>query len=320
MSEYAADLADILAAAARTAPHLHRTPVMRSAQLDQMAGRRLHFKVEAFQRTGSFKARGALNAVLSLSEAEARRGVVTHSSGNHGQAVAFAARSRGIPATIVVPSNAPQVKVDAIRGYGAEVVLCAPTLQSRQETAAELVARTGATLVHSSDDPRVIAGQGTLALELLEQVPELDAILVPVGGGGMLSGVALAVRGLGHPARVFGAEPAGADDAARSKATGQRVTEQTPDTIADGLRTLLGRHTWPPVRDLVEDIVVVDDAATLAAMRLMWTRLKVLGETSSAVGLAAALDPALPADLREVGIILCGGNVDLDTLPWVKGA
>ncbi|MCB9741449.1 MAG: pyridoxal-phosphate dependent enzyme [Alphaproteobacteria bacterium] len=316
MSAYAAELDDIRAAAARIAPYLRRTPVMRSGQLDALAGRRLHFKVEAFQKTGSFKARGALNAVLSLSEAEAARGVITHSSGNHGQAVAFAARARGIRATIVVPGNAPQVKVDAIRGYGAEVVLCAPTLDSRQETTARIIEETGATLVHSSDDPRVIAGQGTIALELLEQAPQLDAIVVPVGGGGMLSGIALAVRGLGHPARVFGAEPAGADDAARSKASGARVTEQTPDTIADGLRTLLGEHTWPPVRDLVEDILVVDDAATLAAMRLMWTRLKVLGETSSAVGLAAALDSALPAELQDVGIILCGGNVDLDSLPF----
>ncbi|MCB9760095.1 MAG: pyridoxal-phosphate dependent enzyme [Alphaproteobacteria bacterium] len=316
MSAYVVSLADIQAAAARIGPHIHRTPVMTSRILDGLAGRALLHKAELLQKTGSFKARGALNAVLSLSEDEAARGVVTHSSGNHGQALAWAARARGVPAAIVMPTNAPAAKRAAVAGYGARVVGCAPTARAREETARQVAEDTGAVFIHPSNDPRVIAGQGTIGLELLEQAGGLDAVIVPVGGGGMISGIAVVMRAAG--VRTFAAEPAGADDTAQAKVTGARVTDFVPDTIADGLRTPLSPNPWPIVRDLVEDVIVVDDDAIRAAMRLVWSRMKLVIEPSSAVGVAAALTEGFRArpGMARVGVVLCGGNVDLDALPW----
>ena len=285
--------------------------------LDRIAGRSLFFKCENFQRVGAFKFRGALNAITKLPEAEARRGVVTHSSGNHAQAVALAASLRGIDATIVMPTSAPAVKRAAVEGYGATIVDCEPTQQAREAATQAVIDATGATLIHPYDHPDVIAGQGTVGLELLEQVPGLGAVITPVGGGGLLSGVTLAIRGISPGVRVFAAEPAGADDAARSKASGVRVQSQVPDTIADGLLTTLGDNTWPVVRDLVEDIFVVDDDQIRAAMRLIYERLKLVVEPSAAVPLAAVLSDrfrALPG-LPRIGLVLTGGNLDLARLP-----
>lgn len=313
---YAASQDDIRAAAARLAPYLHRTPVLTSRSLDRLAGRSVYFKCEPFQKGGSFKIRGALNAVLCLDEAQAARGVLTHSSGNFAQALTIAAGLRGIPVTVVMPDNAPAVKVAAVREYGGRVVPCPPHL--RAETAARIQAETGATYLPSYDHPDVIAGQATCAMELLEQAPELDLVLAPVGGGGLLAGTALAVHHLRPQAVVYAAEPLGADDAARSKAMGQVVPQDDPRTIADGLRTSLGVHTWPVLRDLVEQVVTVPEADIVRGMRQLWERLKVVVEPSGAVPWAAVLQPAVQArvELRRVGVVLSGGNVDLDALPF----
>jgi len=276
---------DVRRAGERLSGVVHRTPVMTCSTLDRMSGRELFFKCEHLQRVGAFKFRGASNAVLQLDDAAARRGVATHSSGNHAQAVALAARQRGIPAHIVMPSNAPAVKRRAVAGYGAHIVECEPTLEARETTAARVVDETGATFLHPYDNAHVIAGQGTAALELLEQVDGLDAIMAPVGGGGLISGCAVYATAQG--VRVIGAEPSGADDAARSKAAGRLIPQTDPNTVADGLRTSLGELTWPVVRDRVDDIITVDDDAIIAAMRLLWERAKLLVETSSAVPLAA---------------------------------
>jgi threonine dehydratase/serine racemase len=315
---YAADLAAVRAAAARAAGVVRRTPVMTSRTVDGLAGRSVYLKCENLQTTGSFKYRGATNAVRKLDDATAARGVVTHSSGNHAQALALAAKVRGIPAYVVMPRTAPAVKRAAVEGYGGRVTLCEPTLEAREATAAELVARTGGVLIPPFDHPDIIAGQGTAALELLEEVPDLDAIVAPVGGGGLLSGCCIAARGLSPAVRVFGAEPAGADDAARSKAAGKRLPAGPPDTIADGLLTGLGELTWPVVRDQVERIVTVTDDQIRAAMRLVWERVKLVVEPSGAVGLAAVLSDGFRglAGVRTVGVVLSGGNVNLDKLYW----
>ncbi|HEX2254635.1 MAG TPA: pyridoxal-phosphate dependent enzyme [Thermoanaerobaculia bacterium] len=313
------DLAVIRAAAERIAPHVHRTPVLRCSALDRLAGARLHFKCEPFQRGGAFKVRGATNAVLSLGEEEARRGVVTHSSGNHGAALALAARTRGIPAWVVMPEDAPRVKREAVAGYGATVVLCEPTAEARAATAERVVGETGAALVHSYDDPRVIAGQGTVALELLAQVARLDAVVVPVGGGGLISGVAIAVAALAPGTRVLGAEPAAADDAARSLAAG-RLLPNPPGrvaTVADGLKASLAERTFLAVGRHVERVVVVSEEEIVAAMCRVWERMKVIVEPSAAVAVAAVLSGVFAgAEPPEVGVVLSGGNVDLDRLPW----
>lgn len=316
--QYAVSLADIRAAAARIAGHVHRTPVLTSRTFDDLAGRSLFFKCENQQRVGAFKMRGALNAILSLSEERAAAGVVTHSSGNFAQAVALSARVRGVPATIVMPENAPEVKRRAVAGYGARIVLCAPTLSAREAAASALCAESGATLLHPYDQGEVIAGQGTIALELVEQVPGLDAVIAPVGGGGLVSGIALALRELAPHVRVFAAEPAGADDAARSKQAGRLIPQTAPHTIADGLLTSLGELTWPVLRDRVEEVLVVDDHAIIAAMRLVVERMKIVVEASAATAVAAALDERMGAfeGLDRVAIVLSGGNVDLDRLPW----
>ncbi|MBI2824802.1 MAG: pyridoxal-phosphate dependent enzyme [Planctomycetia bacterium] len=310
------DIDAIRQAAARIAPVAHRTPVLRSKFFDERTGAQVYFKCENFQKAGAFKFRGAANAVLSLPEEEARRGVVTHSSGNHAQALALAARMRSIKATIVMPEGAPAVKRAAVAGYGAEIVTCAPTVRAREQTAAEVVARTGGVFIHPYDDARIIAGQGTAALELLADVPDLDVVLTPVGGGGLTSGTAIAARALSTRARVLAAEPAGADDARRSIGAGRILPSENPQTIADGLRTSLGELTFAIIRRLVEEIITVDDASTLMAMRHVWERMKIIIEPSAAVPVAVLLAGGARFAGRNVGVILSGGNVDLDALVW----
>lgn len=315
---------DVEAAARRIAPHVRRTPVVTSPDLDLEAGAEVAFKCENLQRAGAFKFRGAANAVLSLSEPEAAGGVSTHSSGNHGAALALAARLRSVPAIVVMPAGAPRVKRRAVESFGGEVVGCEPTLAAREAALRELVRRRGGRVVHPYDDFHVIAGQGTAALELIDD-PEpapwcdpltgpLDAVIVPVGGGGLLAGSALvgARRGL----RVFGAEPAGADDAMRSLRAGRIIPVEAPDTIADGLRTSLGERGFAIIRREVEDVLTVSEDAILAAMRLLWERTKLVVEPSGAVPLAALLERGPPPGCARIGVVLSGGNVDLDSLPF----
>lgn len=310
------DIADIRAAAARIAPFIHRTPVMASAYFDSRVGARIFFKCENLQRVGAFKYRGATNAVQALAPDEAVRGVLTHSSGNHAQALARAARERDIPATIVMPRGAPAAKREAVLGYGARVVECEPTLEARESTAADLLAETGAVFVHPYDNERVIAGQGTAALELLEDVPDLDLIIAPVGGGGLLAGTALAAHGIREDIEVFAAEPQAADDAARSLAAGRIIPVEAPQTIADGLRTSLGELTFPIIQKHVAAILTVDEPAIVEAMRLVWQRMKLVIEPSAAVPVAALLVHPNCFANRRIGVILSGGNIDLDRLPW----
>jgi threonine dehydratase/serine racemase len=318
MNSYPATLADIQAAARRIVGLAHRTPVATCSALDRLAGRSLFFKCEHLQKAGAFKFRGACNAVTKLPADVAARGVVTHSSGNHAQALALAAKLRGIPAHVVMPRTASPVKRRAVEEYGGRVVMCEPTLEARETTAAAVQAETGATMVPPYNHPDVIAGQGTAALELLEQVEGLDAIVAPVGGGGLLAGTALAAAALAPSVRVFAAEPAGADDAARSKAAGEFIPQTGPRTIADGLLTSLGDLTWPVLRDCVEKVITLSEEEIICAMRLAWERAKLLIEPSSAVAVAAVLSAQFRAldGLRRVGVILSGGNVNLDALPW----
>jgi threonine dehydratase/serine racemase len=308
----------IRAARARIGAHVHKTPIFTCATLDRLAGRKLFFKCENLQRGGAFKIRGAVNAVLSLPEDVARRGVVTHSSGNHAQALAIAAKIRGIAAHVVMPSTAPAVKRDAVVGYGARVFPCEPTLAVRERTAREVVEDTGATLIPPYDHPDIIAGQGTVALELLEQVPELDALVAPIGGGGLISGIAIAAKASNPDLKVFGAEPSGADDAQRSKAAGQLLPRTDPKTIADGLLAGLGKLTWPVVRDRVDWICTVTDPEIVTAMRFAFERMKLVVEPSGAVAIAAVLADAFRAlpGLGRVGVVISGGNVDLGALPF----
>lgn len=310
---YAADLADVRAAAAVIAGHVHRTPVLTCSTLDRLAGRRLFFKCENFQKAGAFKYRGACHAVRRLADAEAAGGVVTHSSGNHAQALARAARERGIPAHIVMPRNAPPVKLQAVQGYGGQVRLCEPTLAAREDGVRQVQEETGAVLIPPYDHPHIIAGQGTAALELLEDVPDLDVLVAPVGGGGLVSGCAVVAREWPRPVRVFAAEPLGADDAARSKAAGVLIPQTQPRTLADGLLTSLGHLTWPLVRDVVEAVLTVSEEEILAALRLTWERAKLLIEPSSAVAVAVVLGDAFRAleGIDRVGVILSGGNVQI---------
>ena len=304
--------ADVLAAAARIAPHAHVTPVLRSRSLDALAGAELHFKCENFQRAGAFKFRGACNAVWSLTDAEAARGVVTHSSGNHGAALALAAQGRGIPAHVVVPEGAVKSKLAAIEAYGASLHRCAPTLAAREAMAAQVQRDTGATLVHPFTDPRVIAGQGTAALELLRATGALDAVFTPVGGGGLIGGTAIAVAGVAPGTRVYGAEPEGAGEAFESLRSGVRVTEHVPDTICDGLRGTLGAINFALMQAHGIKILLVSDEQVRAAMRLLWERLKILVEPSSATVLAAVLRNRDRFAGQRLGLVLSGGNVDLD--------
>lgn len=311
------DLAAIRAAHARIRDKIHRTPVLTSHRLDTQAGVKLFFKCENFQKIGAFKARGATNAVFALSDAEADRGVVTHSSGNHGAALAWAARLRGIPAYIVMPSNTAKPKQAAVLGYGGIVTLCAPTLEARETTCARIMAETGATLVHPYDNYMVMAGQGTAAVELLEDVPDLDVILTAVSGGGLLSGTAVAAKGLKPGIRVIAVEPAQADDAAQSFRAGHIVSAPV-NTIADGLRSMLGTRNFPLIQANVDDIVTVSEAGIVGAMRSLWETLKIVVEPSGAVPYAAITEKKISLSGQRIGIILSGGNVDLDALPWMK--
>ncbi len=305
-------LEDVRAAARRIAPHAHRTPVLTSRSVDERAGARVFFKCENFQRVGAFKFRGACNAVLCLDEGEARRGVATHSSGNHAAALALAARIRGIKAYVVMPTSAPAPKRAAVLGYGAEIIDCAPTLAARESTVARVMAETGATLVHPFDDVRVIAGQGTAALELLEEVQGLDAIVAPIGGGGLYSGTAITTHALSPAMRVIAAEPEAADDAARSVREGVLLPSNDPQTIADGLRTSLSKRTFAALRGHGGLVVTVTEAEILEAMRYVFERMKIVIEPSSAVPVAAVL--ARRVDAARIGVIVSGGNVDLSSL------
>jgi threonine dehydratase len=309
---------DIKQAAERIRPFVHRTPVLTSVSLNAILGLQLFFKCENFQKTGAYKFRGATNAVLSLSDEEVARGVATHSSGNHAAALSLAARERGITAYIVMPSNAPAVKKAAVAGYGGKIVFCEPTLQARESALFDVVGQTGATVVHPYNDNRVIAGAGTTALELLADVPDLDVVIAPVGGGGLMSGTALTVTALSPRTRVLGAEPEGADDAYRSMAEGHIVPSVQPKTIADGLLSSLGDLTFPILRASVDRIVTASDPAIVTAMRYVWERMKIIIEPSAAVTLAIVLERKIDLAEQRVGVILSGGNVDLDRLPWVQ--
>ncbi len=316
----------ILAAHARIAPRIHRTPVLTSASLNSMTGAQLFFKCENLQRTGSFKIRGASNAILSLTEKEAAQGIVTQSSGNHGAAVACAAAWRGVPAWIVMPRNAPAVKAKAIESYGGKIVFCEPTVTARKATCDRVLAETGAHLVHPYDDDRIIAGQATAAKELLEEFSNLDAVFAPVSGGGLLSGTCLGAKGICGQVRVFGCEPERADDAYRSLTTGTLQSLDSSDTIADGLRASLAPRTFAILRRHVDRILLVSEDEIISAARLVWERMKIIIEPSSAVAIAPLLRPGVVESLNlpkrpdggapKLGVIFSGGNVDLSSLPW----
>lgn len=318
MSTPLPSLEDLRTAHQRIRPHVHRTPVLTSRTFNRATGAELFFKCENFQRVGAFKYRGATNAVASLSADELRRGVVTHSSGNHAQALSLAARTFDTKAWVVMPNNAPSVKQAAVRGYGAEVILCEPTLEAREQGTAEIIARTGATMIHPYNDPRIIAGQATAGLELFEEVEHLDLLLAPVGGGGLVSGTALAAAYLSPTTRVIGVEPSAADDARRSLEAGHIIPSNNPQTIADGLLTNLGENTFAVIRRHVDSIVTADDEATVRAMRQVWERMKLVIEPSAAVPLAAVFEGAVDVKGLRVGVILSGGNVDLEQLPWLR--
>lgn len=314
----ALDLAAIQAAHARIRPHILRTPVLTSESLDARCGGKLFFKCENFQQAGAFKSRGAVNAVFSLTDAEAARGVATHSSGNHAAALARAARLRGIPAYIVMPSNSSKAKIRNVEGYGGRITLCDPTTPSREETCVRIIAETGAAMIHPFTHERVMAGQGTAVLELLEDVPDLDLILCPVGGGGLLAGTATAAKAVRPAIKVIAVEPAGAGDAARSFAAGHIIPLEHAATIADGLRTTVGEPNFAIMQRLVSGVTTVSEEAIIAGMRQLWETLKIVVEPSGAVPYAALLENNLNVTGQRVGLILSGGNVDLDALPWMK--
>ncbi len=308
---------DIQQAAKRIKPYAHRTPVMTNESLNQKVDAQVFMKCENLQKVGAFKFRGASNAVWSLTDEEAAHGVVTHSSGNHAQALALAAKMRGIPAYIVMPSNAPQVKKNAVAGYGGQITFCEPTLEARESTMEGIRLSTGASVVHPYNDERVIAGQGTAALELLEEVPDLDVIIAPVGGGGLLSGTAIAAetkKGI----RVIAAEPEMADDAFRSMQVGEIIPSQNPKTIADGLLTSLGSLTYPVIKEKVEQVVTVSEAGIVESMKFVWERAKIVIEPSAATVIAVLWEKKIDLSDLKVGVILSGGNVDLEKLPWQK--
>ena len=309
-------LDDIREAAARIAPYAHRTPVLTCEAIDDMVGNQLFFKCENLQKVGAFKFRGACNTVLSLDDAEAARGVATHSSGNHAQAIALAARMRDIPAYIVMPNNSPEVKKRAVAGYGAEITFCKPTLQARETTLEAIVEKTGATFIHPYNDYRVICGQATAVLELMEEIDEADIVMTPVGGGGLLSGTALSVSYTAPGVRVIAAEPAGADDAYRSMKAGHLIPQENPQTIADGLLTSLGDKTFDIISRHVEDILTCGEDSIRFAMRTIWERMKIIIEPSCAVPLACIMEHNERFSGQRIGIILTGGNVDLEKLPW----
>jgi threonine dehydratase len=306
----------IEAAAKRIAPFVHKTPVMTSRSINAMVGAELFLKCENFQKVGAFKYRGATNAVLLLSGAEKKNGVATHSSGNHAQALALAAKNNGLKAYIVMPENSSKVKMDAVKGYGAEVITCIPTQQAREETLDEVVRRTGATFIHPYNNYNIIAGQATAAKELIEEVKNLDVVMAPVGGGGLLSGTALATHYFSPGSVVIAGEPANADDAYRSLQKGEVVPANPPGTIADGLLTSLGDKTFDIIRKHVNEIITVTEEEIVAAMRLVWERMKIIIEPSSAVPVAAVFKNKAKFAGKRVGIVISGGNVDLTKLPF----
>ncbi len=318
--------AAICAAHERIASRIHRTPVLTSHSLDAITGTQVFFKCDNFQKTGSFKIRGAANAILSLSDAEAAHGIVTPSSGNHGAAVACAAAWRGVPAYIVMPKNAPVVKCRAVEGYGGRITFSEPTITSRQETSARVQTETGAILIHPYDNDRIIAGQATAAKELLEEVPDIDAVFAPVSGGGLLSGTCLAAQAMRAQIRVIGCEPARADDAYRSLTTGVLQSLDASDTIADGLRASLAPRTFAILQRHLDRVLLVSEEEIIAAMRLVWERMKIIIEPSSAVAIAPLLKPGAVAELNlparpdggspKLGVIFSGGNVDFSALPF----
>ncbi|MGA2364641.1 MAG: threonine/serine dehydratase [Steroidobacteraceae bacterium] len=316
MTQPEVSLADIRAAQRRIAGSVLRTPVLESPSLDETTGARLYFKCESLQPVGAFKLRGASNAIEARTSEQLRAGVVTHSSGNHGAAVAYAARRRNLSARIVMPRNASAAKLAAVRSLGAQVLLCEPTLAAREAMAAQVASQSGALFIHPYDDPYVIAGQGTIALELLEQVPQLEWLLCPVGGGGLASGLGVAVKALRPDIHLIAVEPAAADDAQRSFAAGALAPAAAAHTIADGLRATLSARTFELMRAHFDAVVTVDEAAIVRAMRALWQNLRIIVEASSAVPFAAVLERSIDVQGAHVGIVLTGGNVDLDALPW----
>src|SRR3989440_3684332 len=310
------DLDRVRVAHERIRRYIHRTPVITSERLDVANDASLFFKCENFQKIGAFKARGATNAVFALDEVTAQRGVATHSSGNHGAAVARAAKLRKIPAHIIMPSNSAKVKIRAVESYGAEVVFCEPTEEARETTCAEVLKRTGATLIHSFENEHVIAGQGTAAVELLEDVPDLHVIMCPVGGGGLLSGTSIAAKSMRAQIKGIAVEPANADDAAQSFRAGRHLVTEKKFTIADGLRTNIGEPNFAIIQQWVDDIVTVSEEAIVLAMRTIWETMKIVIEPSAAVPYAAIAERISDVERKRVGIILTGGNIDLDALPW----
>lgn len=315
---YIPTLADMKAAHERVKPYIHRTPVLTSEYINDLTGAELFFKCENLQKAGAFKARGASNAVFGLTDEQAAKGVATHSSGNHGTCLSYAAGRRGIPCTVVMPHTAPQAKKDAVRGYGGRVVECEPSTTSREAVFAEVVAETGAEFVHPYNDPRVIAGQGTCSRELIEQVDGLDAVIAPIGGGGMISGTCLTLSNLAPNVKIYAAEPEQADDAARSFKAGHIIADDAPVTVADGLKVPLKDLTWHFVSNHVTDILTTSEDEIVDAMKLIWKRMKIVMEPSSAVPLAAILKNKETFAGKRVGIIITGGNVDLDALPWMN--
>src|SRR5690606_14258484 len=308
---------DVLAAHERIKPYIHRTPVLTSSYLNALTGAELFFKCENFQKAGAFKVRGACNAVFGLSDEMAAKGVATHSSGNHALSLSYAAGRRGIPCHVVMPRTAPQAKKDAVRGYGGQITECEASTSSREAVFAEVQARTGADFVHPYNDPRVIAGQATCSRELMEQVEGLDAVVAPIGGGGMVSGTCLTLSTIAPQVEIYAAEPEQADDAARSFRAGHIIADDAPATVADGLKVPLKELTWHFVSRHVTDILTASEEEIIAAMRLIWARMKIVMEPSSAVPLATILKNPETFRGKRVGVIVTGGNVDLDRLPWM---
>ncbi|MEP1209519.1 MAG: beta-hydroxyaspartate dehydratase BhcB [Rhizobiaceae bacterium] len=309
---------DVLAARQRIEPHIHRTPVLTSEFMNDLTGAELYFKCENLQKAGAFKARGASNAVFGLSDEMAAKGVATHSSGNHGLCLSYAAGRRGIPASVVVPRTAPEAKKQAMRGYGANVVECEPSTTSREQVFADVVAESGADFVHPYNDPRVIAGQGTCSLELHEDVGPLDAVVAPIGGGGMISGTCLTLSNISPDTQIFAAEPEQADDAYRSFKAGHIIADDAPVTVADGLKVPLKDLTWHFVRNHVTDILLASEQDIIDAMFIIWQRMKIVMEPSSAVPLATILKNKEIFAGKRVGLVITGGNVDLKKLPWMQ--
>ncbi len=310
---------DMLAARDRVSPYIHRTPVLTSSYLNDLTGADLYFKCENFQKAGAFKVRGACNAVFGLPDDMLSKGVATHSSGNHALSLSYAAGRRGIPCHVVMPRTAPQAKKDAVIGYGGLITECEPSTSSREEVFAEVHARTGADFVHPYNDPRVIAGQGTCSAELIEQVDGLDAVVAPIGGGGMISGTCLTLSNLAPDTKIYAAEPEQADDAARSFRAGHIIADDAPVTVADGLKVPLKDLTWHFVSNHVTDILTASEQDIIDAMKLIWKRMKIVMEPSSAVPLATILKNKDVFAGKRVGVIITGGNVDLDALPWMNG-